>query len=121
MEKNRVIFKDGSSEEIDLVILATGYEQKFPYLDKTFFKWTGNRPNTHLRVFNKEHPTLFTNGYIETNSGAYKLFDDMAYIIARAIKAQLSNKEEWNQPLCWSEPSKYIEAGHIKSFLFSKT
>src|SRR6185312_2857546 len=32
---------------------------------------------------------------------------------AKPLVAQLSSSEEWNQPRCWSEPSRYIEAGKL--------
>src|SRR5690349_19486834 len=34
---------------------------------------------------------------------------------AKPLVAQLSSSDEWNQPRCWSEPSRYIEAGNLRS------
>ena len=84
----RVHFVDGTTQEVDLIILATGYQWRLPYLSDEFFEWKNNRPQTFLKVFNKQHPSLFINGFIETNGGAYKLFDEMAYMIAKTIQAQ---------------------------------
>ena len=47
--------------------------------------------------------------------------DNMLSKGALPLVPQDSSKEEWNQPLCWSEPSRYMSAGHLRSFLFSKT
>ena len=36
--ENGVIFEDGTSEEIDVVIFATGYKFDFPFLDDSVIK-----------------------------------------------------------------------------------
>lgn len=86
-----VHFKDGSRTAIDLIVLATGYHWHLPYLNNEYFTWQHNRPQTFLKVFNPKHPSLFINGFIETNGGAYKLFDEMANLIAHTIDAQRKN------------------------------
>lgn len=89
-----VYFKDGSQESIDLIIQATGYHWKIPYLSDDMFEWKNNRPNTFLKIFNPRKPTLFLNGFIETNGGAYKLFDEMALLIASTVVAQQQQPEQ---------------------------
>ena len=63
-----VVFVDGSREQIDLVLYATGYEMRIPYVDDTLFEWNGDRPAQYLTAFNRRHRNLFTLGCIETNS-----------------------------------------------------
>ena len=89
LTKNEVVFKDGSTEEVDLIILATGYKYSIPYLDKAFFEWKSNRPQLYLKMFNPQNPTLFASGYLETNGGIYGMLDQMAYLIAKSVEAQL--------------------------------
>jgi hypothetical protein len=84
-------FKNGRSAEVDKIILATGYHWRLPYLDPNIYSWQSNRPQAFMKIFNAKHPSLFINGFVETNGGAYKMFDDMAYLIARSIYAQASN------------------------------
>lgn len=93
LKGNKVFFKDGSSVEVDKIILATGYQWKIPFLAKHCFEWLGQRPQARLKIFNEKYPTLFLAGFVETNGGAYKLFDDMAYLIARTISAQRKQSE----------------------------
>ncbi|HEX7776653.1 MAG TPA: NAD(P)-binding domain-containing protein [Parvibaculum sp.] len=83
-----VHFKDGTSEEIDLVLCATGYSWKVPYIDPSLFHWKGGKPDLYMNLFSRETPGLYALGFMETNGGAYKLFDEMADRIARAIKAR---------------------------------
>ena len=77
-----VEFADGSREQIDLVVLATGYNWSIPYMDPEYFTWRGGRPDLYLSLFNREHENLFALGFMETDGGAYKLFDQMADMIS---------------------------------------
>jgi hypothetical protein len=83
-----VHFKDGRTEEIDLVLCATGYDWGIPYVPKDQFRWKGHRPDLYMAMFSRENPRLYVMGFLETNNGAYRMFDDMADLIARAIVAR---------------------------------
>jgi hypothetical protein len=41
-----------------------------------------------MAMFSRENPRLYVMGFLETNNGAYRMFDDMADLIARAIVAR---------------------------------
>ena len=87
-EGRRVHFVDGSVEEIDLVLCATGYEWQIPYVDADAFAWKDGRPDLYLSLMSRTDPTLYALGFMETNGGAYKVFDQMADVISRAIVAR---------------------------------
>jgi len=93
VQGNIVYFTDGSQADVDLIIQATGYNWRIPYLNDSVFEWQNNRPQTFLKIFNRKHPGLFINGFVETNGGAYKLFDEMALLIAKTIEAQALKPE----------------------------
>jgi hypothetical protein len=81
------VFADGSEEEIDLVLLATGYDWRIPYVDPALFEWKQNHPQLYLNVF---HPTidhLYVVGMIELADAAYRRFDEMAQLVVGDIKA----------------------------------
>ena len=92
---HEVVFKDGSREAIDLVLCATGYDWKVPYVDTAHFSWKGGRPENYLHMFSQSNPQLYSLGFTETNGGIYKLFDDMADMIGRAILAHRDDPAEW--------------------------
>lgn len=92
LQGRHVLFKDGSQEEIDLVLCATGYKWSCPYATQ-YFAWSGGRPQMYLSMFNRTHRNLFGIGYLETNSSAYKLFDTQAHMIASYLKAQRTAPE----------------------------
>jgi hypothetical protein len=83
-----VVFPDGSREEVDIVLCATGYEWKVPYVDLAAFSWKGDRPDNYLHMFSRANKQLFGLGFTETNGGIYKLFDGMADLIAHNIRSQ---------------------------------
>jgi hypothetical protein len=55
---------------------------------KCLLAWKKGRPDLYMNLFSREHPTLYALGFMETNGGAYKLFDEMADLIARTILAR---------------------------------
>lgn len=83
-----VVFKDGTAEEIDLVLLCTGYEYQLPFLDPNLFTWNAGHPQLYLNVFNRAHDSLYVLGFIEFADAAYKRFDEMAQLIVMDIRAR---------------------------------
>ncbi len=41
-----------------------------------------------MNLFSRQNPALYAMGYMETNGGAYKLFDEMADLVVRTIRAR---------------------------------
>ena len=132
LEGDAVMYADGSRENIDLIVLATGYERRIPYLSETCVPYEGGHPKAFLRVYQPDRPEVFINGFIETNGGAYKFFDQMAQMIALNVQAQVQNGEAWQRLktiLSGPEPKlaggvRYIESerhyGYVNAQAFSK-
>ncbi|MBX3092181.1 MAG: NAD(P)-binding domain-containing protein [Cryobacterium sp.] len=49
-----VHFADGSSNDYDLVLLATGYSLDYPFLDRRHLNWTGMAPKLFLNIFGSD-------------------------------------------------------------------
>lgn len=88
-EGDHVVFKDGTREPLDMVLYATGYKWSCRYA-KDYFEWKGGRPQMYMSIFSRQHYNLFGIGYLETNSSAYKLFDNEAHLIACFLSDQLN-------------------------------
>lgn len=84
----RVEFADGSAREIDLVLYATGYDWAIPYVPGEHFDWVHGRPRLYLTAFNPQRRNLFGVGYLETNSSAYTLFDQVTNVLAHYLHDQ---------------------------------
>lgn len=91
LDGNDVVFKDGSRERIDLILCATGYHQRMGFA-RDYFDYLGGRPKMYLQVFNRDHRNLFGISQIETNSGAFKMFDQMAFLMANYLRDQTDGK-----------------------------
>jgi len=86
------IFKDGTSVELDQIILATGYQYSVPYLDQVNDEWKDGRPQLYLRIFSRNYENLYFIGYAEFADAAYRRFDDMAQMVLLDIRARATGK-----------------------------
>lgn len=82
------VFKDGSSEKLDLIVLATGYSYSVPYLEQGDDEWKDGRPQLYLRIFSRKHKNLYFIGYAEFADAAYRRFDEMAQMVVIDIRAK---------------------------------
>ena len=76
-----VTFTDGTSDDFDLILLATGYQHAVPFAQELF--GDAQHPDElYLNSFSRSHSGLCAVGFLETNSGAYQLFDRQAHLVA---------------------------------------
>jgi cation diffusion facilitator CzcD-associated flavoprotein CzcO len=85
----QVVFSDGSTEELDVVIFATGYRRTFPVLPETVHR-EGDVSSLFLNLCHRSHANLFLVGFFETDGGAFPLIDLQCELVARLIRAQRS-------------------------------
>lgn len=83
-----VFFKDGSSVQVDEVLLATGYQMRVPYLDEAELEKSGGHVSHFLTVFSRRHESLFTLGYVELNGALYPHLDRLAALVAEYARAR---------------------------------
>jgi cation diffusion facilitator CzcD-associated flavoprotein CzcO len=76
------VFADGSHETFDLVLFATGYEYKIPFLDEALFTWRQGHPELYLNIFHRTLRGLSVVGFVEFASAGYQRFDEMAQMAA---------------------------------------
>jgi hypothetical protein len=62
-----VRFRDGTSGEYDLVLLATGYSLDYPFVDREHLHWRGASPRLFLNMFPASFSGLFVMGMIEAS------------------------------------------------------
>jgi cation diffusion facilitator CzcD-associated flavoprotein CzcO len=85
---DRVRFKDGTEEQIDVIIYATGFNITIPFLDKAHLNWRNGHPAFYLNVFHPQYDNLFLAGFIQPDSGQWGLVDYQTQLIAKFIQAQ---------------------------------
>lgn len=89
-----VVFIDGSEVEVDLVLVATGYQWSIPFVDKALLEWKDNHPQLYLNVFHRSIDNLYVMGMIEFADAAYKRFDEMAQLVVGDVKATLTGRHK---------------------------
>ncbi|GIV22586.1 MAG: NAD(P)-binding domain-containing protein [Bacteroidia bacterium] len=86
LEGQKVHFTDGSIEEFDTLVWATGYEVAFPYLPADLVPVGENARHLYLNLFFLKEPTLLFLGLIQPNGCLWNLSEKQAALIARYIQ-----------------------------------
>lgn len=87
LEGRRVVFADGSAEEADTLICATGYRITFLFLDDADLNLKNGLPVLYKNLFHPLYRDLFFVGLIQPNSGLWFLAEIQAELVARALAA----------------------------------
>lgn len=85
-------FKDGSTAEVDALILCTGYQHHFPFLDDALRLDTHNRlypPGLYKGVVWEKNPKLFYLG-MQDQYYTFTMFDAQAWFAREAILGRIS-------------------------------
>jgi hypothetical protein len=62
---DQVVFTDGTTEDVDVIIYATGYDIRFPFLDRSVLNPENNEVPLYKRVVAPAHPGLFFVGLVQ--------------------------------------------------------
>lgn len=82
-----VKFSDNTVEPIDVIVYATGYNIRFPFIDKSYLNWDGRRPDLYINAFHPVYDNLFVIGLIQPDSGQFWIADLQSQLTARFIQA----------------------------------
>lgn len=92
--KTGVEFEDGTFEDdIDAVILATGYRFGFPFLDKSVIDVINNKVELYKSMFppDLEKKTLACIGFIQPLGAIMPISEQQCRLFARVVKARCLN------------------------------
>lgn len=90
-EGRTVHFKDGTSQEVDLIVFATGYKVTYPYMDKGLFDWISKYPDLYLSAIHRKFDNVCCLGLHQTDGGAYDFFTMQADMMCNFILDQDQN------------------------------
>ncbi|MFZ5892132.1 MAG: flavin-containing monooxygenase [Myxococcota bacterium] len=95
-EGPRVHFADGSVEELDAVIYATGYQVTFPFFSEDFVHAPNNELPLFLRVFSAERPGIYFIGLAQPLGPIMPIAEAQAKLVAAHLSGayQLPNANE---------------------------
>lgn len=83
-----VHFKDGSAQDYDLVLCATGYKLHYPFIDHALLNWEGMAPRLYLNILSPRFDNLAVMGMIEASGIGWQGRYEQAELVARFFKAQ---------------------------------
>lgn len=127
LDGQTVHFVDGTSEDFDVIIYATGFKISFPFMDTKHLHWRDDRPDLYLNIFHPERDDLFCVGLIQPDSGQWGIVDDQARLVTKylldrekatsAVKnfKQLkeSNDQRWRRGHFIDSPRHRLEVEHF--------
>ena len=82
-EGHTVHFKDGSQQDYDMVMLATGYALHYPFIDPGLLNWQGMAPQLYLNIFTPRYQRLAVLGMIEASGIGWQGRYEQAELVAR--------------------------------------
>ena len=96
-----VAFTDGTHEEFDLILLATGYTRRIPCLDSKYLdpgQWAAAQ---FLTCFSRKYESLYTLGFAELNGALFPPMSRLAVLIAELARAREDDPERFARFFRW--------------------
>lgn len=82
-----VTFRDGSSGDYDVLLLATGYRLDYPFVDSALLNWTSDAPELFMNIFPPDFSGLFVMGMVEASGLGWQGRYEQAELIAAYLHA----------------------------------
>ena len=77
-----VHFKNGEQADYDLILLATGYELHYPFIEQSELNWQGAAPQLYLNAFHPQRDNLFVMGMVEASGLGWEGRNEQAELVA---------------------------------------
>ncbi|NRA12406.1 MAG: NAD(P)-binding domain-containing protein [Crocinitomicaceae bacterium] len=91
-EGKRVFFSDGTSDEFDTLIMATGFKLEYSFIDNEHLNWEDGCPHLFLNIFNKSRLNLFVMGLVSSVGLGWDGRYQQAMIIGKYLNAKEHSK-----------------------------
>lgn len=82
---DRVLFDDGSEEQIDCIVMATGYYIKFPFFDEGVVSAPDNQISLYRRVVHPDYANLYFVGLFQVLGAMMPLAELQGKWIAKLV------------------------------------
>lgn len=87
LDGKTVHFTDGTSEDYDMILAATGYKLDYPFIENSHLNWQGDAPHLFLNAMHPERDDLFVLGMIEASGLGWQGRHEQAEMVVRYLKA----------------------------------
>ncbi len=112
-EGKTVVFKDGSKDEFDSVIAATGFTVTLPFFDKALINYEDTDVRLYKRIFHPEFDNLMFVGLIQASGCFWKLADFQSRLLANYLTGNYKLPRNMNQEI--DKEVQRIRDGFTKS------
>ena len=92
-EGQTVVFKDGVRQEFNLVMMATGYQLSFPFIDRELLNWQGAAPDFYMNAFHPERDDVFLLGMVEAAGLGWQARSEQAELVALYLAAKHKSRQ----------------------------
>jgi trimethylamine monooxygenase len=131
LENRTAHFKDGSSKEVDAIILCTGYQHHFPFLPDDLRLKTANRmwpANLYKGVVWQDNPRFFYIG-MQDQFYTFNMFDAQAWYVRDIIMGRIklpkadAMKKDWKkwlkreEKLADAEQMIWFQGDYVKELI----
>lgn len=89
-----VHFKDGTQQDYDMVLAATGYTLHYPFIAREHLNWRGMAPRLYLNIFTPRFQRLAVLGMIEASGIGWQGRYEQAELVARYFKSLDEHKPQ---------------------------
>src|SRR5439155_10560462 len=86
---DRVMFSDGTAEQIDVIVFATGYRISFPFLPDRLGLGTGWEFPLYRRILSPHEKHLAFIGILEPGPGLFEIVDWQSRWLAEVVAGRL--------------------------------
>lgn len=99
-EGKKVYFTDGTQEEFDVVIFATGYQISFPFFDKASLDFSNStKIPLYRKMMHADFDNLYFIGLCQPQGCIWPLADYQSKIVARIIAGSLKRPEQLHKKI----------------------
>jgi cation diffusion facilitator CzcD-associated flavoprotein CzcO len=112
LDGSTVHFEDGTSDDFDVIVYATGYNITFPFFDRDFVSAPGNHIPLYKRIFAPGIETLSFVGFAQSTPTLFPFVESQSRLVAAHLVGAyaLPSISEMEQTITEDE-EKYI--GHV--------
>lgn len=111
-----VHFDDGSSEIIDEIIYATGYQTVLPFLDEEMLNIVDNRVNLYQRIFHPDVTGLYFIGMFQAIAiGFLHIMEAQAILLVKYLLGDYSLPTNAEMKVSISQDQKHIKKNYLNT------
>ncbi len=114
LEGEHAIFADGSCEEVDVIVFATGYRVNFPFLPDPLGRGDGQQFPLYRRILSPHADNLAFIGILDAGPGRLEIVERQAQWLTEVISGRLvapSRAEMWASIDAGNEPRSHHRFG----------